>query len=202
MYDYVDGKVDWMAYGLPVEGEMGPLAGSALVDVQTCRPEELAADVAARLEEAGDDRAVILAADRCAVASVELAALRSAAEGATAYDVAEPVPGTIRPSVVLSDLDERAAGQLVTTPEGALLGAVDPEAVSSSHHHHAHDHPVEEQEEQELVAVLAAVEERFGEHEPTREELRAFLRQRLLDEGRALEEADKVLNEMDEQSPS
>jgi hypothetical protein len=51
------------------------------------------------------------------------------ADGATALEAMDPVPDTIRPSVPLADLDERSAGHLVTTPEGVLLGAVDPEAV-------------------------------------------------------------------------
>jgi hypothetical protein len=30
VYDYVDGKVDWMAYGQPVEGDEGPFLGAEL----------------------------------------------------------------------------------------------------------------------------------------------------------------------------
>ena len=107
MYDYVDGKVEWMAFGLPIEGTRGPYAGEALVPVKTCPPERLEAD------------AVVVTDGGIAIGRVD--------EGSSTMD---PVPDTIRPSVPLSDLDERAAGHLVSTPDGVLLGAVDPKAVS------------------------------------------------------------------------
>lgn len=116
-----------MAHGLPVEGERGPYVGEVLVDVPTCRPDEPAADVAAR---AGDDgRLVVLACDGMAVGEVGANRLREASEGATVLDVMEVVPSTLRPSVPLAQVDERVTGRLVTTPDGVVLGAVDPSAV-------------------------------------------------------------------------
>lgn len=50
----------------------------------------------------------------------------------------------------------------------------------------------------ELLAVTSALGERFGDREPTEEELHEFLRQRLIDEGRTPEEADTFLAEMGE----
>ena len=105
MHDYVEGKVEWMAYGLPVEGTRGPYVGEFLRPVKTCPPDDL------------HGPAVVVTAGGVAIGTVD--------EGSSTMD---PVPDTIRPSVPLSDLDERAANQLVTTPDGVLLGAVDPES--------------------------------------------------------------------------
>ncbi len=49
----------------------------------------------------------------------------------------------------------------------------------------------------ELLAVMSGIQERFGEREPTEEELRQFLRERLVAEGRTPEEADTFLADMD-----
>lgn len=48
----------------------------------------------------------------------------------------------------------------------------------------------------ELLAVTTALRERFGDREPTEEELHGFLRQRLIDDGRTPTEADTFLAEM------
>ena len=96
-----------MAFGLPVKGTRGPYVGGSLVPVKTCSADHL------------QGPAVVVTGDGIAIGRVD--------EGAEGMD---PVPDTIRPSVLLSDLDERAAGQLVTTPDGVLLGAVDPKAVA------------------------------------------------------------------------
>ncbi len=65
------------------------------------------------------------------------------------------------------------------------------------------DTPLEEQSPEmamhdELLAVTSALRERFGDREPTEEELRDFLRQRLIDEGRTPEQADTFLAQMPE----
>jgi len=63
------------------------------------------------------------------------------------------------------------------------------------------DVPSEEQSPEmalhdELLAVTEALQERFGDREPTEEELHDFLRGRLIAEGRTAEEADAFLAEM------
>lgn len=50
----------------------------------------------------------------------------------------------------------------------------------------------------EFLEVLMAVEEHFGDREASDEEVRAFLRQRLVDEGRSPEEAEDFLARMDQ----
>ena len=135
VYDYVLGKVDWMAYGLPVEGSRGPYVGSALVEVPVCRPEAAASAVAVEVADDGQVAAVVTG-ERVAIGLVSGHSLRTAPEGATVLDVMEVVPETLRPSIPLEDLDDRVAGRFVTTPDGELLGAVDPSALQP----HQHDH--------------------------------------------------------------
>lgn len=49
----------------------------------------------------------------------------------------------------------------------------------------------------EFLSVLMAVEEHFGDSEPSDEEVRAFLRDRLVIEGRSPEEADAFMAEIE-----
>lgn len=61
------------------------------------------------------------------------------------------------------------------------------------------DRPPEmRQLQDDLLGLIFAVSERFGEREPSEGELRAFLRERMIAEGRTPEEADAVLARMDE----
>jgi len=48
--------------------------------------------------------------------------------------------------------------------------------------------------------VIFAVQEHFGDQKASEEEMQAFLRQRLIDEGKTPEEADKFLADMDRSS--
>ena len=185
----MEGKVDWMAYGLPVEGEAGPFVGDHLLSVPTCRPDEMASDVAARLAAAGEDRAAVVTGDGVAVGLVTLEHLGAAEGEARRQPVLadmEVVPDTLRPRVELSQVDERVSGRLVTTPDGVLLGAVNPSRIRRLH-----------EVEHDAMHLADDIAERFGDREPTEDELRAFLRERLVDQGRSPEEADRVLAEMD-----
>lgn len=116
VYDYPAGKVDWMAAGLPAEGERGPYLGGALVDVRTCAPSDEVGAVA--------PGTAVVTDDGIAVGWVDEDRLRAAPSPTTpVIDVMEPVPESLRPSIPLADVDDRIAGRLVTTPEGKLLGA-------------------------------------------------------------------------------
>jgi 5-methylcytosine-specific restriction endonuclease McrA len=93
--------------------------------------------------------------------------------------------------------------RLVTTSDGRLLGQV---TIEAHHHDHDHDHDDDhdhdhddgdaERYAQELDEVLAAVAERFGDREPSEDELRRFLHERLVAEGRSPEGADRFLDQM------
>jgi CBS-domain-containing membrane protein len=62
---------------------------------------------------------------------VRRSALGTAAEEATAEEVMEPGPSTVRPNTAVDELTERLAKQelktaIVTDPEGRLLGVFSP----------------------------------------------------------------------------
>ena len=189
----MDGKSDWMAYGLPVEGEDGPFLGSRLSEVPTC-------DAGATVDDArtaiGDAPTVlVVAGDGLVVGEMEAENLAGHAGDAAILDVMDPVPTTVRPSVTVAALADAGGGsRLVTTSDGRLLGVANVEAED---HDHDHDHGDMEAFEKELTDVMAAVEERFGDREPTEAELRSFLRDRLVAEGRSPEDADRFLDELE-----
>ncbi|HEX2047797.1 MAG TPA: hypothetical protein VHF27_08535 [Acidimicrobiales bacterium] len=185
----MDGKVDWMAYGLPVEGEDGPFVGQQVQPVATCEVGATVADARRALEESGEDLLVVVA-EGLAVGQVEADELTQHAEEEPLLDVMSPVPSTYRPSVTVEALAEDGGDgrHLVTTSDGRLLGAVTIEA-----HDHEHDH---DRFERDLTELMAAIGERFGDREPSEDELRGFLRERLVSEGRSEEEADRFLGEM------
>lgn len=200
MYDYVDGKVDWMAYGLPVEGKDGPFLGDRTAESPTCDVTLTVADGRRAIDRSGAD-VVVLVFSGLAVGEVDLEALEGRADDVALLDVLRPVPGTVRPSVTVASVADAGGGQrLVTTSDGRLLGEATVAAADHHHHedHQGHDHAASsvdlERYELELNEVMQAVKDRFGHKEPTAEELRAFLHDRLVDEGQSPEEADRFLD--------
>ncbi len=175
-----------MAYGLPVEGEDGPFLGDQLSKVPT---RDAGTTVAAAREALnGAGRLIVVAGDGLAVGEVDADALEGHADDVALLDVMNLVPTTVRPSVTVAAA-QGGGPQLVTTADGRLLGEATVE--------HDHDHEGMEAFETELAAVMAAVEERFGDREPTEAELRTFLRDRLVAEGRSPEDADRFLDELE-----
>ena len=80
------------------------------------------------------------------------------------------------------------AGFALTAEGGRPGRVVEPEAP-----------PVDERMQElqsEFLAVAFAAHERFGDREPSEEEMRAFLHERLVNEGRTPEEADRFLDEL------
>ena len=193
MYDYVDGKADWMAYGLPVEGEDGPFLGQRVEEVPTCDIDGTVGDARTVVADAG---AVIVLDGGLAVGEVDDEALAGQDDNTPLLEVLCPVPSTVRPSVTVRAVAEAGGGRrLVTTSDGRLLGQAVVEA--DGDHDHDHDHGDMEAFERELGQVMAAVEERFGDREPSPHELRSFLHDRLVAEGRSPEDADRFLDELE-----
>ena len=127
--DYVDGKVDWMAAGLPTEGTNAqhPRAGDmARKDVPTCGLTETLGDVKARAEAKGWSAVVVVNDER-----VVLGLLRARE---LAMDAAQPIekvmrpgPSTFRPYVSLHEMlhfmvDHKLENVPVTTSDGRLVG--------------------------------------------------------------------------------
>jgi len=136
VYDYVPGKADWLARGLPTEGEdadrprVGPLARD---DVVTCRLEDPIGQVRERLQASPYGFALVTASNGTLLGRLR----RSALEGepaATAESVMEPGPSTVRADTAVKELRERLDKEglrtaIVSTPEGRLIGVVLREAL-------------------------------------------------------------------------
>jgi predicted transcriptional regulator len=129
VYDYVDGKLDWMAAGLPTEGTNAklPRAGStARKDVPTCGLKDRLGDVRDRVRAQGWDSVVVINEER-----VVLGLLRSAELDKDADLLIEramrPGPSTFRPYVSLHEMahfmvEHKLENTPITTSDGRLVG--------------------------------------------------------------------------------
>lgn len=180
-----------MAFGLPVEGDDGPFAGSSLSEAARCGPDERSGEVADRMDEEGDKQAVVVNEHDVVLGLVERSALKGSAPERPVAEVMTLSPSTVRPSVLLSSLADGDAPVLVTNSDGMLLGVVQPRTSCDS------GEGAEMQELQGTFLDIAhAVEEHFSEDDPSEEEVFAFLRDRLVAGGRTPEEADAYLATM------
>ena len=131
VYDYVPGKVDWLAHNLPTAGDHADrLTAGKLVrdDVPTVTLDEDLASVRARMQESDYGFALVLSTQ-----GILLGRLRASAIAATSMISVEAAmdagPSTVRPDVTATDLLKRLrvrklTSALVTTPEGKLVGVV------------------------------------------------------------------------------
>jgi len=208
VYDYVDGKVDWMAFGLPVEGDDGPFLGQQVSEVSTCGATGTVGAARLALDEGKAEVVIVTYGDAMAVGSVDADALEGLADDVPLLDVLRPVPSTVRPSVTVASVAEGGGSdRLVTTSDGRLLGRAVVGAADDGegddhegHDNEGHDHGDAqldlERYEAELSEVLLAMQERFAGREPSAEEVRGFLRERLLAEGKSPAEADQFLEQL------
>jgi hypothetical protein len=132
VYDYVPGKADWLAHGLPAEGELAdrPTAGSlARDDVVTCRLGDPIGEVRERVEASPYGFGLVTTEDRTVLGRLRGSAMGAAPAGAAAEDVMEPGPSTVRADTPAAELAPRLAKRdlataIVSTPEGRLIGVV------------------------------------------------------------------------------
>ncbi|HET8673251.1 MAG TPA: CBS domain-containing protein [Thermoleophilaceae bacterium] len=132
IYDYVPGKIDWLARGLPFEGEAAsvPRVGAvARDDVVTCRLEDRVRDVGPLVEGSPYGFGLVTTAAGTVLGRLRSSALESAAAEASAGSIMEPGPSTVRPDLRAVELAQRLEKRglttaIVTTPEGRLLGVV------------------------------------------------------------------------------
>jgi CBS domain-containing protein len=129
--DYVAGKADWLAHGLPREGETADAPRAldlAVDDAVTCRLEDRVRDVRTRVAASPYGFAFVVSADRVLLGRLRQGALEGDPE-LTADAVMEPGPSTIRPDAALTPLAERMRSSdltslPITDPEGRLLGII------------------------------------------------------------------------------
>jgi CBS domain-containing protein len=131
VYDYFPGKVDWLARGLPSEGEdvsKGRVGQVVRGDVVTCRLSDRAREVG-ELISASPYGFALVTSD----GGVVLGRLRRSAIGAdgerSAAELLEPGPSTVRPHAPLGALVERLRKRdlrtaVVTSPDGKLIGVL------------------------------------------------------------------------------
>jgi CBS domain-containing protein len=128
--DYVAGKQDWLAYGLPVEGELaGAVTIGQLVhrDVPTCRLDEKLSKLEQRLRASGWSECVVINEPRIVLGLLRKSMWEGATKGATAEQMMESAPITFRPHVRREEIvpymqKRKMKTVLVTTADGVLLG--------------------------------------------------------------------------------
>ena len=130
VYDYVAGKEDWFASGLPREGTSleTPWAGDLVRDVPTCAEDDRVADLREPVRSGGLDLCVVVNEARVVLGVVRGDALAKDAN-ARASDVMELGPKTHRPNYAIEDLlgsrsSDGVKSWLVTTSQGRLLGVL------------------------------------------------------------------------------
>jgi len=129
VHDYVDGKLDWMAAGLPTEGTNAkrPRAGDvARADVPTCGLQERLGEVRTRVRAAGWTACVVVNDER-----VVLGLLREKELGDDAdlrmESAMRPGPSTFRPFVAIEEMarlmaEHNLESSPITTSDGRLVG--------------------------------------------------------------------------------
>jgi CBS domain-containing protein len=129
VHDYPAGKSDWMAAGLPIEGEAAgrPTAGTvARRDVPVCRLDESLRDVRARVRAAGWDACVVVNEARIVLGLLRAEQL-GGQEDLTAEAAMRPGPSTFRPNVPIAEMaavlaEHDLPNAPVTTSAGKLIG--------------------------------------------------------------------------------
>jgi Mg/Co/Ni transporter MgtE len=131
IYDYVAGKADWGAAGLPLEGHAAgaPTAGRAAdTDVPTCTLDDALQVVRARVRATDWRQCVVINEHWIVLGRLGREAIESD-DPRTVEEAMTEGPSTIRPDTPLDKLLERLERQqlqtaLVTTSEGVLIGVV------------------------------------------------------------------------------
>jgi CBS domain-containing protein len=131
VYDYATGKQNWLASGLPVEGEKAdaPRAGKvARADAPTCLPGERVSDVKERIEASGWDTCVVVNEQRVVFGMLRPRQLEGDPDR-TAEEAMAPGPSTFRPHVDAADLGEYMVRHdlptaPITTGDGVLVGVL------------------------------------------------------------------------------
>ena len=126
VFDYVAGKADWLAHGLPWHGTAEFISPHVSRDVAICRPDESIASVRQRLEPVPGDMVIVVNDHDVVLGRVDAAALDGQPDLAASQAMTEG-PTTVRPSEEIDPLLQRMAKAnvdhiIVTHPDGRLDG--------------------------------------------------------------------------------
>jgi Mg/Co/Ni transporter MgtE len=153
VYDYTDGKSDWLAAGLPTEGANATRSRAGDVarrDVPTCGPDELIGEVRQRASAVGWDACVVVNAERVVFGLLRAEELSKGSDE-PAQAVMRRGPSTFRPHVAIEEMAQYMrhhglASSPITTSDGRLVGLLTAEeAARAAHEEHAH--PVADEDE-------------------------------------------------------
>jgi Mg/Co/Ni transporter MgtE len=152
----VDGKLDWLAAGLPIEGTVSqaPRAGDvARHDVPTCRMDERVEQVRERVHAAGWEACVVVNDERIVLGLLRKHELLKGRDEPV-EQIMRPGPSTFRPHVRIEEMaaymmEHDLPNSPITTSDGRLVGILLKddalEAVHRLHMHHEHDEAGEEE---------------------------------------------------------
>src|SRR5438876_2826032 len=154
VYDYVAGKQDWLAAGLPSEGLLAriPRAGDvARKDVPTCSLGDQLGDVRERAKKAGWEVCVVVNEERIVFGLMRAKELAGDPDQ-TAEQAMRPGPSTFRPHVPIEEMarymvEHDVPSSPITTSEGRLVGVLlreDAEREAHRLHQAMHEHHEEE----------------------------------------------------------
>ena len=141
VFDYMAGKQDWLAAGLPSEGKLAgrpKAADFARPDVPTCGLAERLGEVRERVRAAGWDTCGVVNDER-----IVLGVLRGKAWERDPSTPAEQAmrsgPSTFRPNVPLEEVvqylqEHQMASAWITTSDGRLVGLMPREAAERGLH--------------------------------------------------------------------
>jgi Mg/Co/Ni transporter MgtE len=130
VHDYVGGKADWLAHGLPREGERAsvPYAGELVdTDPPTCVLSDTLGHVSAALDRSHYGFCLVVNEHRIVLGRVRRSAIDDTEPTLTAESAMERGPSTVRFNTPARDLAKRLAKRdlktaVVTTPDGCLVG--------------------------------------------------------------------------------
>ena len=131
VYDYVGGKADWFAAGLPREGRLTSIPRTGDVarrDDVTCRPTDRISDVINKVRQAGKETCIVTTDGGVVLGRVRTDRLDAASQGPV-EDVMELGPTTTRADATLESILERLNARnvdsiLVATSDGRLVGTL------------------------------------------------------------------------------
>jgi CBS domain-containing protein len=129
VYDYVAGKLDWMAAGLPTEGTNStrPRAGEvARKDVPTGGLKEMLGSVRERVRRQGWDAVVVVNEERVVMGLLRSKELESDSD-LLIEQAMRPGPSTFRPFVRIEEMthfmvEHKLESAPITTSDGRLVG--------------------------------------------------------------------------------
>jgi CBS domain-containing protein len=131
VFEYKPGKLDWMAAGLPTEGENArkPRAGTvARRDAPLCELHERLGDVADRVAGIGWNVAVVVDPQRVVLGLLRAAELAKDPE-LSIEQAMRPGPSTFRPYVSIKEMADymtqhKLESSPITTLDGKLVGVL------------------------------------------------------------------------------